>query len=422
MPIHTLVNRDSQVNGGAPIARALPRPRGQRYTLPSMDDVAAAFDPQLMFDFPDPYPMFADMRRAQPVAHFVMHGRESYVVTRYDDVWGVLRDGDTYSSRANSEVSKFFGRTIIEMDGKEHARTRALVSAVFNARAIEALQPIITRLVHERIDILASAGRSDLVADLTTVFPVQVIAHIVGVPPGDYARFMRWSLDLIAFSKDPARGHAASERLHEYLLPLVRSRRSEPHDDVITKLVTGTVDGVGLSDDEVISFLRLLLPAGAETTSRLTGSMLFALLADREQRLERARADRSLVPWAIEETLRWETPVLFVARQATRAVEIAGVHIPEGKMVSAVIASANRDEGHYSDPDRFDLDRHADDHLSFGFGHHFCLGYHLAKMEARTVLGAVLDRLPGLRLDPEVEPPRITGLAFRSPQALRVVF
>jgi cytochrome P450 len=386
-----------------------------------MDDVAAAFDPQLMFDFPDPYPMFADMRRTQPVAHFIMLGRENYVVTRYDDVWGVLRDGETYSSRANFEVGKFFGRTIIEMDGKEHARTRALVSAVFNARAIEALQPVITRLVHERIDTLAGAGRADLVAELTTVFPVQVIAHIVGVPPGDYARFMRWSLDLIAFSKDPAKGRAASDHLHEYLLPLVRSRRTEPHDDVITKLVTGTVDGVGLSDDEVISFLRLLLPAGAETTSRLTGSMLFALLADREQRLERVRADRSLVSWAVEETLRWETPVLFVARQATRATEIAGVAIPEGKMVSAVIASGNRDEGHYTDPDRFDLDRRADDHLSFGFGHHFCLGYHLAKMEARTVLTAVLDRLPGLRLDPDAEPPGITGLAFRSPQALRVV-
>ena len=246
-----------------------------------MADLAAAFDPQLMFDFPDPYPMFAEMRRTQPVAHFTMLGRENYVVTRYDDVWAVLRDGDTYSSRANYEVGKFFGRTIIEMDGKEHTRTRALVSAVFSARAIEALQPVITRLVHERIDAFAGAGRADLVADLTTIFPVQVIAHIVGVPPGDYARFMRWSLDLIAFSKDPRKGRAASDHLHEYLLPQVRSRRNEPHDDVITKLVTGTVDGVGLSDDEVISFLRLLLPAGAETTSRLMGSMLFALLTER---------------------------------------------------------------------------------------------------------------------------------------------
>src|SRR5438552_16227651 len=228
-----------------------------------MDDVAAAFDPQLMFDFPDPYPMFAEMRRAQPLAHFPMLWLGNYVVTRYDDVWAVLRDGDTYSSRANFEVGKFFGRTIIGMDGKEHTRTRALVSAVFSARAIEALEPVITRLVHARIDAFAGAGRADLVAELTTIFPVQVIAHIVGVPPGEYTRFMRWSLDLIAFSKDPAKRRAASDHLHAYLLPLRRRRRAAPRDPVLTKLVTGTVDGVGLTDDEVISFLRLLLPAGA---------------------------------------------------------------------------------------------------------------------------------------------------------------
>src|SRR2546428_11452481 len=187
-------------------------------------------------------------------------------------------------------------------------------------------------------------------------------------------------------------------------------------------LAGGTVNVVGLTDDVGITFLRLLLPAGAETTSRLMGSMFFALLADRAERVDRVRADRALVPWAVEETLRWETPVLFVARQATRPTEVAGVHVPEGKVVSAVIASANRDETHYTDPDRFDLDRRADDHLSFGFGRHFCLGYHLAKMEARTALNAVLDRLPELRLDPDAEPPRITGLAFRSPQALRVRF
>jgi cytochrome P450 len=386
-----------------------------------MDDVSAAFDPQLMFDFPDPYPMFAEMRRTNPVSHVSMMNRESYVVTRYDDVAAVLRDGDTFSSRANAEVGKFMGRTIIEMDGKEHTRHRAIISSIFSARAIDALQPVIDAFVHERIDGFVRDGRADLVTALTTVFPVQVIAHIVGVPRTDYASFMRWSLDLIAFSKNPQRGREASRTLHDYLQPIVREHRAAARDDVIAKLVTGTVEGVGLTDDEVISFLRLLMPAGAETTSRLMASMLFALLVEPE-RLERVRADRSLVPWAIEETLRWETPVLFVARQAMRATEIAGVAVPEGMTVSAVIASANRDETHYSDADRFDLDRHADDHLSFGFGRHFCLGYHLAKMEARAALTAVLDRLPGLRLDPEADPPRITGLAFRSPQTLRVRF
>jgi cytochrome P450 len=308
------------------------------------------------------------------------------------------------------------------MDGKEHTRTRALISAVFTSRGLDALGPTVAAIVERLIDGFAPKGRADLVTELTTIFPVQVIAHIVGVPPTDYAKFMRWSLDLIAFSKDRGKGRAAADTLHDYLLPIVRARRAEPRDDVITRLVTGRVDGVGLADDEVISFLRLLLPAGAETTSRLMGNMLFALLEEPETRLERVRADRALVPWVIEETLRWETPILFVAREATRATALGGVEIPPGSFVSAVIGSANRDEGHFPDPDRFDLDRRADDHLSFGFGRHFCLGYHLAKLETGIALGALLDRLPTLRLDPSAEAPRITGLAFRSPQTLRVQF
>src|SRR4029077_10270861 len=168
-----------------------------------MTDVSASFDPQLMFDFPDPYPMFAELRRTNPVAHVTMMKRESYVVTRYEDVWTVLRDGDAFSSSANAEVSKFMGRTILEMDGREHGRHRALISSIFTARAIDALEPVIARLVEERIDAFAGADGADLVAELTTIFPVEVIAHIVGVPREDYATFMRWSLDLIAFSKDP---------------------------------------------------------------------------------------------------------------------------------------------------------------------------------------------------------------------------
>jgi cytochrome P450 len=386
-----------------------------------MEDAASAFDPQLMFDFPDPYPMFAEMRRTTPVSVVKVANRTSAVVTRYDDVAAVLKDSDTFSSRANAEVSKYFGRSILEMDGKEHTRTRALVTPVFHARGLDALAPTIESLFHALIDGFERDGRTDMVTRLTTVFPVQVIATIVGVPRADYAKFMAWSLDLIAFSKDPARGRAASSTIREYVLPFVRARRAEPRDDVISKLVTGTVDGERLSDEEVVNFLRLLLPAGAETTSRLMGSMLFALLVERE-RFERVRADRTLVPWAIEETLRWETPVLFVARETTRTTTVSGVEIPASHAVAAVVGSANRDETHYDDPDRFDLDRRADDHLSFALGRHFCLGYHLAKLEARTALGGVLDRLPRLRIDPDAPAPRITGLAFRSPQSLPVRF
>ena len=193
-----------------------------------------------------------------------------------------------------------------------------------------------------------------------------------------------------------------------------------PADDVISKLVTGTVDGEGLTDDEVVSFLRLLIPAGAETTFKLLGNIFVALLSDREPRWERVRADRTLVPWTIEETLRWETSVLMVSRQATRDVEIRGVPIPAGTNVSVLIASGNRDEDHYENPDVFDLDRRADDHLAFAFARHHCLGYHLARMEVRIALNAILDRLPRLRLDPDAPPPQILGLAFRAPKRVDV--
>ena len=189
---------------------------------------------------------------------------------------------------------------------------------------------------------------------------------------------------------------------------------------MISKLVTGRVDGEGLTDDEGVSFLRLLIPAGAETTFKLLGNLFVALLSDREARWERVRADRSLIPWAIEETLRWESSVLMVSRQAMRDVEIRGVAIPAGTNISVLTASGNRDEDHYENPDVYDLDRRADDHLAFAFGRHHCLGYHLARMEVRLALDAMLDRLPKLRLDPAADPPRILGLAFRAPKRVDV--
>ena len=384
-------------------------------------DLAGEFDPQLLFDHPDPYPLFAALRATQPVARVRMLGRESVIVSKYDDCLAVLKDAETFSSASNVEVGKIMGRTLIEMDGKEHTRHRLLVQQVFAAKNLDALDPVLRALAHELLDALASGGRADLVASFTARFPVQVIAHLVGIPRADHPQFQRWALDIIGFARDRERGLAAAAALREYLLPVVRARRAAPRDDVISRLVTGTVDGVGLGDEEVISFLRLLIPAGAETTYRLIGTTLFALLTEPE-RLARVRADRSLVRWAIEEALRWETPVLFVSRRATRTAQVRDVPVAAGDTLMVVVASANRDEAHYPEPDRYDLDRRADDHLSFGFGRHHCLGYHLAMREADVALGAVLDRLRDLRLDPDAPPPRITGLAFRSPTALPVRF
>jgi cytochrome P450 len=385
-----------------------------------MEAVAAEFDPQMLFDHPDPYPMFAMLRQSQPVMRSEFMNRTSWVLTKYDDCLAVLKDSDTYSSRSNAEVGKVMGRTVIEMDAKEHTRHRALVQRVFVPRGLDGLQPVLESMLQEIIDRFAGERRADMVAHFTECFPVQVMAHMVGIPRAHYPQFQRWAIDLIGFAKDYPRGFAASAAIREYLLPIIAERRAVPCGDVISTLVTGTVDGQSLSDEEVVSFLRLLIPAGAETTFRLIGNMLFALLTERD-RWERVRADRTLVPWAVEETLRWETSVLMVSRQTNREVEIRGNVIPADQLISIVVASANRDEDHYENPDLFDLDRHADDHLAFGFGRHHCLGYHLARLEARLALDAVLDRLPDLRLDPEAPPPTITGLAFRSPKTLPVL-
>jgi cytochrome P450 len=383
-------------------------------------DVGVEFDPQMIFDHPDPYPMFAMMRSSMPVMRVEFMNRVAYTVSKYDDCLAVLKDAETYSSRSNAEVGKVMGRTLIEMDAKEHTRNRALVQQVFVPRNLDALAPVLAHLANDVIDRFADRPTADLVADFTEQFPVQVMAHLTGIPRKDHPQFQAWAIDIIGFPKDLAKGLASAAALREYLLPIIAERRVHPHDDVISKLVTGRVDGEGLTDDEVVSFLRLLIPAGAETTFKLMGNLFVALLSDRDARWERVRADRSLVPWAIEETLRWETSVLMVSRQATRDVEIRGVAIPAGTNLSVLNASGNRDEDHYANADEYDLDRRADDHLAFGFGRHHCLGYHLARMEVAIALDAMLDRLPKLRLDPAAEPPRILGLAFRAPKRVDV--
>lgn len=384
------------------------------------DGSSVGFSSKDLFDFPDPYPLFASLRQSSPALRVSQFGRDAWMVSRYDDVARVLRDNDTFSSRANSPLQEVMGRTIIEMDGREHQKHRAIVQHAFHFKSIAGVETFMREALDGLLDRFAGEGRANLIEQFAEPFPIRVIARIAGVPIEDFDLFKQYALDIIGHSKDPVRGLAASRAVRDFLLPLVAARRERPADDVLSRLCTGEVDGQRLTDEEIVSFMRLLLPAGAETTFRLIGSTLFALLSH-PGCLAEVRADRSLVGAAIEETLRWETPVVFVAREATVPVELAGVEIPAGAAVTPVIGSANRDESHFPDPDRWDLHRGADDHLSFGGGRHFCLGYHLAKMEARLAVEAVLDRLPGLRLDPE-RPAQIVGLAFRSPRDLHVRF
>jgi cytochrome P450 len=385
-----------------------------------VEGAANPFDRKLLFDHPDPYPLFQMLRQSQPVFETRHLDRPTFLLTTYDDCLAALKDAETYSSRSNAEAGQVLGRTVLEMDGREHGRHRALVQPAFVPKALDGLQPVLEEIVHELVEAIAREPRADLVADFTERYPVQVSAHMLGIPRADHPRYQRWAMELMGFTRDFARAEAASAEIRQYLLPILAARRTAPRDDIVTRLVHGSVEGEHLNDEDVVSFLRLLIPAGAETTFRLIGNMLVALLTERD-RFERVRADRSLVPWAIEETLRWETSIVMLSRETTCPTSVRDVALPEGALVSVVLGSANRDEAHYERPDEYDLDRRADDHLAFGFGRHHCVGYHLARLEARVALTAILDRLPNLRLDPGAPAPAITGLAFRSPKRLDVV-
>lgn len=226
---------------------------------------------------------------------------------------------------------------------------------------------------------------------------------------------------MLAFTVNPERGREASEALAEYLRPILEARRAEPRDDLISGLAAAEIDGEKLSDEEIFSFLRLLLPAGVETTYRAFGNLLYGLLTHPDQ-LEAVRIDRSLISQAIEEAVRWEPPLSMITRVATRDTELGGVHIPAGSSVMPVLGSANREERRFADPEEFNIFRPARAHIGFGYGVHVCLGMHLARMEMRVALNLLLDRLPNLRLDPSVGDVYIRGQVFRSPTSLPVVF
>jgi cytochrome P450 len=391
---------------------------------------------ELAGDVRDPYPMFAGIRAENPVLHVEVGGGSRYrhderapritslfTVTSYELAQQVLTDHQRFSSAATAmTVGSVIGHSILEMDPPEHQRHRALVARAFRARVLDQWSDaIVGATVRELIDDFARDGHADLVPQLTFPFPVRVIARILGLPEADWPRFLRLSTRLIAVMRDYEGAVAASRELRGYFGEIIADRRRHTRDDLVSQLVSAEVDGRRLSDDEIYPFLLLLLPAGAETTYRSAGNLLFGLLSQPDQ-LEMVRADRSLAPRAIEEALRWETPVLTVARLATEDVELGGVRVPAGSFVAVSLGAANRDPGRYADPDAFDVGREDGQAISFGSGVHKCLGMHLARMEMRVLLDAVLDRLPGLRLDPDAEDVHIHGLVFRSPPSLPVRF
>jgi cytochrome P450 len=386
-------------------------------------------------DIRDPYPVMGELRRQCPV-HVgpidLGDGAEEPDTTRplpvtvfgFDEAVHVLRDNETFSSSVYEGImGMVMGRTILQMDEPEHRLHRALVSATFRSKVLERWEgDLVQRVVNELIDGFAARGTADLVQELTFNFPVQVIAQILGLPRSDFPTFQRWAIEITSVASNWDRGVAASEALRDYFADVLDERRRQPADDLISDLLVAEVDGRRLDDEEIYSFLRLLLPAGVETTYRASGNLLYGLLTHADQ-LRAVMDDRSLIPDAFEETIRWEPPVTVILRRATRATEVAGVPIEEGADIALLLGSANRDERKYENPDQFDIFRSSRQSVGFGFGVHVCLGMHLARMEARVAINTLFDRLPDMRLAPAPgQDLHIKGMAFRSPIALPIAF
>ena len=395
----------------------------------------AAFHKTAGGDVRDPWTPLAELRRSVGVLRgsvMPSAGMESgagqFAVLRYDDCARVLRDNVTFSSTVYEGImGPVMGHTILEMDEPEHRRHRNLSGSAFRQKTLQRWESeLIAPLANEMLDHFATRGEAELVGELTYPYPVQVIARILGLPHDDYPMFQELAFRLTSVDAGYEASLLASKQLAEYLTPIIRARRAEHEDDLISELAGAEIDGERLEDDEIVSYLRLLLPAGSETTYCSTGSLLFALLTHPNQ-FAQVRADRSLVGRAIEELLRWEPAVPFIPRLVTKDVTIADVDIPAGSQVTVCLGSANRNETRFADPDRYDIHRAEQQHLAFSSGPHMCLGMHLARIEMRIVLEALMDRFPDLELAPgppgsETADPHIHGVGFRSPTCVPVRF
>jgi cytochrome P450 len=347
---------------------------------------------------------------------------ENWVLFDFDSVFSAFRDDEVFGSQLyNDTIGLVFGPTILGMHGKQHHDHRSLVSKAFKQSALNKWEPeVIDPICDQLVDEFKDAGEVDLVKAVTFEFPTRVTAALLGLPQEDLEKFRRLSLDLISITQDIEAGLMASVELGTYFQAQVDQRRTTMTDDIIGDLVAAEIDGEKLTDEAIISFLRLLLPAGLETTYRSSGNLLQLLLTHPDQ-LHALQQDRDLILAAIEEGIRYETPLVMVARNTTRDVEVHGVTIPEGAQVNVCIGAANRDEKRWDNPDTFDIHRPRRAHISFAGGIHSCLGMHLARVETKAMLNSLFDRVTDLRLL-EDDDTKIVGMPFRSPKHLPVTF
>jgi cytochrome P450 len=399
----------------------------------------AAYDPLARGILTDPYPAYQRLRERDPVHRSLLAG--GWVISRFADAETVLRDprfsADDRSwrryprIRARAERAGVWDEqqarspSLLRLDPPDHSRLRGLVTRAFTPRAVAALAPRIEKLVDELLDSVAASGCMDVIHDLAAPLPVTVIAEMLGVPDRDRARFKHWSDQVVRSLgvptlEDLRQARRAGIELRAYFACIAEDRRREPRDDLLSALLRAEEEGDKLSSFEVLSTCTLLLVAGNETTTNLIGNGLLALLRHPEQ-LALLREDPARVEGAVEEMLRYDSPVQLTSRFPLEELELRGRRFRRGEQVLVLLGSANRDPEVNREPERFDVTRSEVRHLAFGFGSHYCLGAALARLEARLAVSALLRRMPGLRLATD-RPRWRSNTILRGLQTLPVAF
>ncbi|EME56996.1 cytochrome P450 [Rhodococcus ruber] len=395
----------------------------------------------------DPYPSHRVLRDHYPALRH--EATESYLISRYADCAEAFRSPKFSSRNYEWQLEPIHGRTILQMEGREHSTHRALLNPFFRGNGLEKFMPAIThnaadliggivaRNAGELLGEVAGQGEAELVSQFTSRFPINVMVDMLGLPKSDHERFRTWYFSIMAYLNNLAGDpeiNAAAERTHvelrEYMLPIIRERRSGDGDDLLSRLCRAEVDGEQMSDEEIKAFVSLLLVAGGETTDKAIASMIRNLI-DHPDQMRAVREDRSLADRVIAETLRYSGPVHMIMRQTEDEVQIEDSTIPAGATCIMMLAAANRDERHFSNPDEFDIFRTdlnvdrafsgAANHVQFILGRHFCVGSMLAKTEMTIALNLVLDTMDSIEYQDGFVP-REEGLYTRSIPELRVKF
>ncbi len=364
-----------------------------------------------------PYDQFALLRREAPVFRHPEPGAPGFwAITKHEDIVNISLDPQTFSSAHKGslmidppeDAMAVMRMLLINQDSPQHTKYRRLVSRAFTPRMIRALEPHIREVTAQIIDRIAPRGECDFVTDVAAELPLQAIVEMMGVPLEDRHRVFEWSNKMIGhddpeYAVDPDTPRLASLELYQYAHGLAAERRRRPRDDILSVLLQADVDGEALSEPEFDAFFLLLAVAGNETTRNTISGGLLALIEHPDQR-QRLQADPTLMPAAVEELLRWVTPVMQFRRTATRDTVLRGQKVREGDKIILYYPSGNRDEDAFPEPDRLDLGRTPNDHVAFGpGGPHFCLGANLARLEIRVMFEELLSRLPDIELAGPVE-------------------